>query len=77
MITPHWIINEAMWVSRIEIISDTNDLPQWIVDGNDTNTTRLLIGPVDERFVGRTTFQCVIPIDPPLQSQIATLNVIG
>ena len=77
VITPQWIINETERLARLEIVNDTNDLLQWIVDGNDTNTTRLLVGPVDERFVGRTTFQCEIPIESPPQSQIATLTVIG
>ena len=77
VITPQWKINETMGLNRFNIINDANDLLQWMVDGNDTNTTRLLVGPVDDSFVGRTTFQCEIPIDPPLQSQIATLNVIG
>jgi len=57
VITPQWIINETKRFTRMEIVNDTNDLLQWIIDGNDTNTTRLLVCPVDERFVGRTTFQ--------------------
>ena len=36
---------------------------QWMVGGYDTNTTRLLVGPVNESFVGRY--------------HIATLNLIG
>ena len=74
--TPLWEINETS-VRRNSIDSDPNDLLQWIVDGDNTNTTRLLVGPVDERFVGRTTFQCVIPTGTEPQSQIATLIVIG
>ena len=60
-----------------DIANDTNDFFKWIVDGNNTNTTRLLVGPVDEMFVSRTTFQCEIPVWLPVQSHIATLNAIG
>ena len=74
--TPQWKIN-GKTKPRSEIDSDPNDLFQWIVDGDNTNTTRLLVGPVDESYVGRTTFQCVIPVDNGPQSQIATLTVIG
>jgi len=74
---PQWKINGMMRFAMEEIDNDTNDLLQWIVDGNDTNTTRLLVGPVDERFVGRTTFQCQIPILPPVSSNTAVLIVIG
>ena len=73
---PQWRINGTV-CRRSDIDSDSNDLLQWIVDGDDTNTTRLLVGPVDERFVGRTTFQCVIPVGFMPQSRTATLTVIG
>ena len=73
-IIPLWIINGAS-VRRIAIDSNQNDLLQWIVDGDDTNTTRLLVGPVDERFVGRTTFRCEISTERG--SDNATLTVIG
>ena len=76
VVLPHWIIN-GIRISRIDIDNDPDDLLQWIVDGDDTNTTRLLVGPVDERFVGSTTFQCEIPTAYPRQSRVATLNVIG
>jgi len=75
--TPRWMINGSAGLSRSAIDNDPDDLLQWIVDGNDTNTTRLLVGPVDERFVGNTTFQCEIPVDDGPESQIATLTVIG
>ena len=76
---PQWIItrNVTMRLTMDNIVNDINDLLQWIVIGDDTNTTRLLVGPVDERFVGRTTFQCEIPVKPTPQSHIATLTVIG
>ena len=73
-IIPLWIINGTS-VRRSDIDSNQNDLLQWIVDGDDTNTTRLLVGPVDERFVGRTTFRCEISAERG--SGNATLTVIG
>ena len=76
VVIPQWIIDGTI-TSRVQIDNRTDDLLQWIDDGDDTNTTRLLVGPVDERFVGRTTFQCVIPTASPRQSRIATLTVIG
>jgi len=76
-IQPLWIINGSTSLRRSAIDNDPNDLLQWIVDGNDTNTTRLSVGPVDESYVGRTTFQCEIPLGTPVVSDIATLTVIG
>jgi len=76
VITPQWIINGTRLIME-DIVNDTNDLLQWIVTGNDTNTTRLLVGPVDESFVGGTTFQCQIPVTPPNKSNTAILTVIG
>jgi len=73
---PQWIINGTTKPKR-EIDNDPDDLLQWIVDGDDTNTTRLLVGPVDERFVGTATFQCEIPTTSRRQSRVATLTVIG
>ena len=73
---PQWIINGTV-CQRSDVDSDPNDLLQWIVDGNDTSTTRLLVGPMDERFGSRTTFQCQIPAGVMPQSRIATLTVIG
>ena len=74
---PQWIVNETMRLTMDDIVNNTNDLLQWIIIGDNTNTTRLVVGPVDERFVGKTTFQCEIPVTSPPQSRIATLTVIG
>jgi len=79
VVLPQWIIYGSITgrFSREGIDSNPDDLLQWIVDGDDTNTTRLLVGPVDERFVGSTTFECTIPTQSPRQSRVATLSVIG
>ena len=78
VVLPQWIINgSAGRLSRESIDDDPDDLLQWIVDGDDTNTTRLLVGPVDESYFGKTTFQCIIPTQFPAQSRVATLTVIG
>jgi len=76
---PQWIINKTNRLSMMDIVNGINNLGplQWIVDGNDTNTTRLLVGPVDERYIGKTTFQCEIPVPPTPRSENATLTVIG
>ncbi|XP_065917120.1 protein sidekick-2-like isoform X2 [Dysidea avara] len=77
MLTPQWRINGTTLLNMNDIDNDTDDLLQWIEDDNNTNTTRLLVGPVDENYVGSTTFRCEIPITPPDPSRTATLTVIG
>jgi len=75
---PLWRINGTLLLSMEDIVNDTNNLGlKWIFDGNDTNTTRLLVGAVSERFIGRTTFQCEIPALHTRRSQSAILTVIG
>ena len=56
----------------------TAGLPlQFITPQNDTNATRIIVGPVGEQFVGTANFLCSFSLAPPVDSMIATLTVVG
>ena len=44
---------------------------------NKTNTSKVIIGPVEKEFVGITTFSCHIALNPPVNGMNATLTVVG
>ena len=73
---PQWRINGTIHTFS-QIVNNTDDLLSWQQDGYDTESTGLCVGPVDDKFVGVTTFQCELLTIPVLMSNIATLTVIG
>ncbi|XP_065917154.1 uncharacterized protein [Dysidea avara] len=74
--TPVWIINGTAY-TRSQINSNDTPFPlQWLVDGNNTNTTDLRVGPVDERYLGQTVFQCAF-LSVDVLSAEAVLTIIG
>ena len=74
-----WYINGTTNLLNRRTIEDRQSgFPlEWLVNGNDTNTTRLRVGPVDDSLCGNTTFQCEIQSGSPVLSRVATLAVIG
>ena len=74
--SPQWRINGTIHTFS-QIVNNTDDLLSWQIDGDDTESTGLSVGPVDDTFVGVTTFQCELLTTPVLMSNIATLTVIG
>ena len=50
---------------------------QFITPNNDTNATRIIIGPVSEQFIGLANFSCGFVLSPPVKSMTATLTVLG
>ena len=50
---------------------------QFIVPANDTNASRIIVGPVGEQFVGMTNFECDFPTKPLLLSTTVVLTVLG
>ncbi|XP_065917101.1 protein sidekick-1-like isoform X2 [Dysidea avara] len=73
-----WYINGTTNLLNRRTIEDRQSgFPlEWLVNGNDTNTTRLRVGPVDDSLCGNTTFQCEIQSGSPVLSRVATLAVI-
>ena len=52
-------------------------LPLQLITPNDTNATRIVVGPVGEQFVGTASFSCFFSLSPPVNSMTATLTVVG
>ena len=50
---------------------------QFITPINDTNATKIVVGPVGEQFVGTANFNCSFSVIPPVDSMTATLTVVG
>ena len=50
---------------------------QFITPNNDTNATRIIIGPVGEQFIGLANFSCSFVLSPPVESMTAALTVVG
>lgn len=76
VIVPLARINQISYDSRSQPIAG---LPlQFITPANDTNASRIIVGPVGEQFVGMTNFSCnFLIIVPPLESVTAVLTVLG
>ena len=56
----------------------TAGLPlQFIPSPNDTNASRIIIGPVGEQFVGMTNFSCKFAIRSPPLVPTVVLTVLG
>jgi len=73
-----WYINGTTLLNRRTIDDGLSGFPfEWLVNGSDTNTTRLRVGPVDDSLCGNTTFQCEVQLATPVPSRIATLAIIG
>ena len=73
-------INNTLHISWIKISPPIAGLPlQFIVTRNDTNASRIIIGPVGEQFVGsRTNFSCVFNVRPSYPSTpTVVLTVLG
>ena len=49
----------------------------FVSNPNETDAAKVIIGPVEKRFVGITTFSCRIAANPPVDSINATLTVVG
>ena len=52
-------------------------LPLQFITPNDTNATRIVVGPVGEQFIGTANFSCSFSLRPPVISMTATLTVVG
>ena len=50
---------------------------RFITPANDTNASRIIVGPVGEQFIGTANFLCTFSLSPPVDSMIATLTVVG
>ena len=50
---------------------------QFITPTNDTNATRIIVGPVSRQFIGMANFLCAYLLSPPVESMTATLTVLG
>ena len=50
---------------------------QFITPANDTNATRIVVGPVSEQFIGTANFSCSFSLSPRVNSMTATLTVVG
>ena len=75
VIVPLACINKISYGSSSRPIAG---LPlQFITPVNDTNASRIIIGPVGEQFVGMTNFSCNFLIAPPLESVTVVLTVLG
>ena len=49
----------------------------FIFPANDTNASRIVIGPVGEQFIGMANFLCTFSLTPPVNTMTATLTVLG
>ena len=59
-------------------LNSISGLPlQYISPSNDTNATRIIVGPVGQQVIGNTTFFCEFTSTPQINSTIATLTVLG
>ena len=74
VIVPLAYINETLYGPLHPPIAG---LPlQFITQSNDTNASRIIIGPVGKQFVGRTKFSCKFSVgSPPVPT--AVLTVLG
>ena len=50
---------------------------QFITPANDTNASKITVGPVGEQFIGMTNFSCFFLILPPMESVTVILTVLG
>ena len=49
-----------------------------LIAANDTNASRIIIGPVGEQFIGMTNFTCqFLQFSPSVESTTVVLTVIG
>jgi len=53
-----------------------NDGLMWIHDKNNTENSRLLVGPVDETF-NQSLYQCYFQTSPTIYSSVGTLTIAG
>ena len=50
---------------------------QFIVSANDTNASRIILGPVGKQFIGMTKFSCYFCVSPHPVIPTAVLTVLG
>jgi len=82
-VTPTWkIIKRSSTGSIINIMKiippyvDGGIRMVWKYDDNNTENSRLLVGPVDMTY-NQSSFQCIIQTYPALYSTFGTLTVAG
>ena len=74
LIRPGLIVN-GTWYSD----TTTNPLFHFVLPRfpNETDDTRIIIGPVDEHFIGATMVYCLYETIPTAKTPTATIKVLG
>ena len=49
----------------------------FISPANDTNASRIVVGPIGEQFIGTANFFCAFSLSPQVDTMTATLTVLG
>ena len=78
-ITPDARINGKSYGRSSQLLQPMCGLPlQFVAPANDTNSSRIIIGPVGKQFVGMMNFECAfITVPPPSFSRTVVLTVLG
>ena len=61
------------------LVANASNVPPFIIvsSPNETNASQVIIGPIEKQFAGIITFLCRLALNPPVDSLIATLTVVG